>query len=83
MENQRARRALRILVADPATDFAALDADAFFAALRCACQEGTVNRALIADLERRVAEGTATSRDLHQVLFTAGDAYSFFHEWVL
>ena len=70
---------MRTLVADPATDFAALDADAFFAALRCACQEGTVNRALIADVERRVAEGTATSRDLHQVLFTAGDDAAWQH----
>ena len=70
---------MRTLVADPATDFAALDADAFFAALQCACQEGTVNRALIADVKRRLAEGTATSRDLHQVLFTAGDDAAWQH----
>ncbi|HEX7270257.1 MAG TPA: SNF2 helicase-associated domain-containing protein, partial [Streptosporangiaceae bacterium] len=79
VENQRARRALRTLVADPAADFATLDDDAFFAALRCACQESTVNPALIAHVERRVAEGTATSRDLHQVLFIAGDDVAWQH----
>ena len=72
-------RPLRTLVADPATDFATLDADEFFSALRCACQESTVNPALIADVERRVAEGTATSRDLHQVLFIAGDDVAWQH----
>jgi superfamily II DNA or RNA helicase len=61
------------VVADPATDFAAMDADEFFAALRCACREGTVNTALIADALRRVADDTAAPRDLHQVIFVAAD----------
>jgi superfamily II DNA or RNA helicase len=69
-EKERALRTVRALVADRAADFAALDADEFSAALRCACQDGTVNAALIADAERRCAGGTAASRDLHQVLFT-------------
>jgi superfamily II DNA or RNA helicase len=73
IEQERARRALRSRVADPATDFAALDADEFFAVLRCACQDGTLNAGLIADAGRRLADGTAGSRDLHQVLFAAGD----------
>jgi hypothetical protein len=38
IEKERARLAIRSLVGDPATDFAALDAEEFFAALRCACQ---------------------------------------------
>jgi len=50
-----------------------MDADEFFTALRCACQERTVNAALIADAERRLTDGTAASRELHQVLFVAGD----------
>ena len=65
--------ALRSLVADPTTDFAALDADEFSAALRCACQDGMVNTALVADAGRRLADGAAASRDLHQVLFVAGN----------
>jgi superfamily II DNA or RNA helicase len=73
IEKERARRALRLLVADPATDFAAMDADEFFAALRYACQEGMANTALIAEAGRRLADGTAASRDLHQVLFQARD----------
>jgi superfamily II DNA or RNA helicase len=73
IEKERAGRALRSLVADPATDFAGLDADELFAALRCTCQDGTVNPALIAEVGRRLADGTAASRDLHQVLFAAGD----------
>ncbi len=73
IEKERARSVLRSLVADPATDFTALDADEFFAALKCACQDGTVNPALIAEVGRRLADGTAASRDLHQVLFAAGD----------
>jgi hypothetical protein len=73
IEKERARSVLRSLVADPATDFTALDADEFFAALRCACQDGTANPALTAEVGRRLADGTAASRDLHQVLFTAGD----------
>ncbi|MFG2042501.1 SNF2-related protein [Dactylosporangium sp. NPDC048998] len=72
IEKERARLALRSLVTDPATDFTALDADEFFAALRCACQDGVVNAALMAEVRRRLAEGTAASRDLHQVLFSAG-----------
>jgi superfamily II DNA or RNA helicase len=79
IEKERVRQALRSLVADPATDFAALDADEFFAALRCACQDGTVNAALIADVGRRLADGTAASRDLHQVLFAAGDDKGWDH----
>ncbi|HEY6794062.1 MAG TPA: SNF2-related protein, partial [Kineosporiaceae bacterium] len=73
IEKERARRVLRSLVADPATDFTALDADGFSAALRCACQDATVNAALIADAARRFADGTPASRDLHQALFAAGD----------
>ncbi len=73
IEKERARSVLRSLVADPATDFTALDADEFFAALKCACQDDTVNPALIAEIGRRLADGTAASRDLHQVLFAAGD----------
>jgi superfamily II DNA or RNA helicase len=79
IEKERVRQALRSLVADPATDFAALDADEFFAALKCACQDGTVNAALIADVGRRLADGTAASRDLHQVLFAAGDDSGWDH----
>jgi superfamily II DNA or RNA helicase len=71
-EHERARSAVRSLVCDPATDFAALDADEFFAALRCACQEGLINAALIGDALRRIAAGAVASRDLHQVLFVAG-----------
>ena len=73
IDKDRERSVLRSLVADPATDFAALDADGFFAALRCACRDGVVNAALIADAGRRLADGLAASRDLHQVLFAAGD----------
>jgi superfamily II DNA or RNA helicase len=73
IEKERDQAALRSLVTDPATDFAALDSDEFFAALRCACQDGRVNAALIADAARRFAGGTAASRDLHQVLFATGD----------
>jgi hypothetical protein len=73
IEKERARLAIRSLVGNPATDFAALDAEEFFAALRCACQDGLVNAALVAEAGRRIANGTAGSRDLHQVLFAAGD----------
>jgi superfamily II DNA or RNA helicase len=76
IEKERAQHALRSLVAGPGTDFAALDAGEFSAALRCACQDGTVNPALIADAGRRLAGGAAASRDLQQVLFAAaGDAW--------
>ena len=57
IEKERAQRALRNLVADPATDFAALPGDEFFAALKCACQEGIANPTLIADAERRITSG--------------------------
>lgn len=73
IERERVRSTLVCLVADPATDFTALDADGFFAALRCACQEGLVNAALVTEVGRRVADGTVASRDLHLVLFAAGD----------
>ncbi|MEU5943523.1 SNF2-related protein [Micromonospora sp. NPDC047548] len=73
IEKERARLAVRSLVADPATDFTALDVDEFFVALRCACQDGAVSAALIAEAGRRLSDGTAASRDLHQVLFAAGD----------
>ena len=73
IEKERAQRALRALVTDPATDFTALDADEFFAALRCAGPDGTVNPALIAEVGRRLADGTAAAREVHQVLFAAGD----------
>jgi superfamily II DNA or RNA helicase len=73
IEKARVRLVIRSLVANPTTDFAALDAEEFFAALRCACQDGLVNGTLVADAGRRIANGTAASRDLHQVLFAAGD----------
>lgn len=73
VEKERVRSALRSRVADPATDFTVLDADEFFAALRCACQEGVANAALVADVGRRLADGGVASRDLHQVLLVAGN----------
>lgn len=73
IEKERAQRALRNLVADPATDFAALPGDEFFAALKCACQEGIANPTLIADAERRITSGESGPRELHQVLFVARD----------
>jgi len=73
IEKERAQRALRSLVADPATDFAALPDDEFFAALRCACLDGIANRAMIADAERRITSGESGPRELHQVLFAARD----------
>ena len=60
-------------MADPATDFAALPGDEFFAALKCACQEGIANPTLIADAERRITSGESGPRELHQVLFVARD----------
>jgi hypothetical protein len=71
-EKERAQRALRALVADPATDLAALDGDEFSAALRCACEEGGDSPALVAEAERRIGSGLALPRDLHQVLIPAG-----------
>ena len=71
-EKEKAQRALRALVADPATDFAAMAADEFSAALKLACGEGLVNGSLAADAERRVGAGIAPSRDLHQILCVAG-----------
>src|SRR5262249_7848519 len=73
VEKERARLAVRSVVGNPATDFAALDAEGFFAALRCACQEGLVSAGLVAEAGRRIADGVAGSRELHQVLFAAGD----------
>src|SRR6266702_3206535 len=46
MEKDRAHQELRALLADPATGFAALSGDEFFAALKQACQDGTAARAL-------------------------------------
>lgn len=68
-EKERARRALRALVSDQATDFAAMPADDFFDALKLARDEGIANPALIADCERRTSAGQAGPRELHQVLF--------------
>jgi superfamily II DNA or RNA helicase len=79
IEKERARRALQSLVADPAADFAALDADEFSAALKCACQEGTPNATLVAEAGRRLASGAPASRDLHQVLLTCRDDGEWSH----
>ena len=73
IESERARRALRALLADPAANFAALPADEFFAALKSACQDGVTHPALIADAERRITSAEAGPRELHQVLFAARD----------
>ena len=73
IESERARRALRALLADPAANFAALLADEFFAALKSACQDGVTHPALIADAERRITSAEAGPRELHQVLFAASD----------
>jgi hypothetical protein len=79
IEKERAQRALRSLVADPATDFAALPDDEFFAALKCACQDGIANPVMIADAERRITSGESGPRELHQVLFVARDRQSWGH----
>ncbi|MBN1172049.1 MAG: hypothetical protein JXA67_07735 [Micromonosporaceae bacterium] len=78
-EKERARQALLALITDPTTDFAGLDADDFFAALRYACQgvkvtdlgSGPVPATLIAEAGRRIVDGAATPRELHQVLCVA------------
>src|SRR5260370_4159170 len=79
IEKERAQRALRTLLADPATDFAALPGDEFFAALKCACQDGIANPAMIADAERRITSGESGPRELHQVLFVARDHQAWAH----
>ena len=79
IEKERALRALWRLVADPATDFAALPDDEFFVALKCACQDGIANPALIADAERRITSGESGPRELHQVLFVARDHQAWGH----
>src|SRR5271166_1200248 len=79
IDKERAQRALRRLVADPATDFPALPDDEFFAALKCACQDGIANPALIADAERRITSGESGPRELHQVLLVAGDHQAWGH----
>src|SRR5271165_561801 len=79
IEKERALRALWRLVADPATDFAALPDDEFFAALKCACQDGIANPAMVADAERRITSGESGPRELHQVLFVAGDRRAWGH----
>src|ERR1700716_2170466 len=71
IEKKNAQRASRSLVADPATDFAAVPADEFYAALKYACQDGIANPAMIADAERRIMSGESGPRELHQVLFVA------------
>ncbi|MDQ1287250.1 MAG: hypothetical protein QG622_815 [Actinomycetota bacterium] len=63
---------MRALIADPSTDFASLDAEEFFAVLKCACGDGATNTALIAETRARVGTGAA-ARELHQVLFVARD----------
>jgi superfamily II DNA or RNA helicase len=77
VEKERAQRALRALVADPAADFATLPADEFFAVLKCACQESMANPALIADAVRRITSGESGPRELHQVLFAARDQHAW------
>jgi hypothetical protein len=47
IESERARQALRALLADPAANFAALPADEFFAALKSACQDEVTHPALL------------------------------------
>ena len=79
IEKERAQRALRSLVADPATDFAALPDDDFFAALKCAGQDGIANPAMIADAERRITSGESGPRELHQVLLVARDHQAWAH----
>ena len=74
---ERSLLALRALAADPGTRFAALPADEFFAALKCACADGVTNSALIADATRRIASGEAGPRELHQVLFAAPDHHAW------
>ena len=76
-EKERALLALRALVADPGTQFAALPADEFFAALKCACADGVTNPALITDATRRITSGEAWPRELHQVLFAARDHHAW------
>ncbi len=73
---ERSLLALRALVADPDTQFAAQPADEFFAALKCACADGVTNPALIADATRRITSGEAWPRELHQVLFAARDHHA-------
>jgi SNF2 Helicase protein len=73
IDSERARRALRALLADPAANFAALPADEFFAALKSACRDGAANPALTTDAERRITSAEAGPRELHQVLFAARD----------
>ena len=77
MEKDRAHQELRALLADPATGFAALSGDEFFAALKQACQDGTATPALIADCERRITSREAGPRELHQVLFAASDRHAW------
>ena len=79
IEKERAQRALRSLVADRATDFAALPDDEFFAALKCACQDGIANPAMITDAERRITSGESGPRELHQVLLVARDHQAWAH----
>ena len=74
---ERTLLALRALAADPGTRFAALPADEFFAALKCACADGMTNSALNADATRRIASGEAGPRELHQVLFAAPDHHAW------
>jgi len=50
-----------------------MPADEFFAALRCACQDGAASPALIADAKRRITSRESGPRELHQVLFVARD----------
>ncbi len=66
-------------MADPATDFAALPDDEFFGALKCACQDGIANPAMIADAERRITSAESGPRELHQVLFVARDHQAWGH----
>jgi hypothetical protein len=75
IEKDRTRQELHALLADPATRFAALSADEFFAALKQACQDGTAIPALIADCERKITSAEAGARDLHQVIFAASDRH--------
>jgi hypothetical protein len=77
MEQDRARQELSALLADPAAGFAALSGDEFFAALKQACHDGTVNPALIVDCERRITSQEAGPRELHQVLFAVSDRHAW------
>ena len=50
------------------TDWTALTPDDFFAALRAACQAGSVPATAVRETQRRLADDVLQARELHQVL---------------